>query len=77
MGDCGSDLGCPGPVPGEAELQAAPAADDPSGGGEQAEPQPFGFPAAGSPSRASICIQAVSSQASATISHQTWFWAKL
>ena len=26
--------------------------------------------------RASICIQAVSSTASATIAHQIWFWAK-
>jgi hypothetical protein len=28
------------------------------------------------PVRASICVQASNSQARATISHQTWFWAK-
>ena len=32
---------------GEAEPQAAAAADDAAGDGEQAQPQPFGFPAAG------------------------------
>jgi hypothetical protein len=29
-----------------------------------------------SPVRASICVQASRSQASATISHHTWFWSK-
>jgi len=53
--------------------------DLPAGGGdrgrdgEQSAPQPFGFPA---PVRASICIQAVTSTASATMAHQIRFWAK-
>src|ERR1700733_3741545 len=71
-GDRGGDLDGPGPSDGEAQPQAAPAADDVSGDGEQPQPQSSGFPGAGGPSRASICIQAVSSQAIATSSHQIW-----
>jgi hypothetical protein len=36
----------------------------------------LGSQARAGPSRAGICIQAVSSQAIATSSHQTWFWSK-
>jgi hypothetical protein len=59
-GDRGGDLDRPGPGGGEAQPQAAAAADQAPGGGEQAEPQPFGFPGAGgrrgraSPSRRSV-----------------------
>ncbi len=43
----GGDPGCPWPPGGEAEAKPAAAADDASGGGEQAQSQPLGFPAAG------------------------------
>ncbi len=46
-GDRFGDLAGPGPAFGEAELQAAAAAVEAPGGGEQAQPEPFGFPAAG------------------------------
>ena len=39
----------PGPALGESEPQAAGAAGEASGDGEQAEPEPSGFPAAGGP----------------------------
>ena len=48
-GDGGGDLAGPGPSLSEAEPQAAAAADQAPGGGEQAQPEPFGFPAAGGP----------------------------
>ena len=48
-GDRFGDLAGPGPAFGEAELQAAAAADEAAGGGEQAQPEPFGFPVAGLP----------------------------
>jgi hypothetical protein len=57
------------------EPQAAAAADDPPGDGEDPQPDPSGFPAAGRAVKASICIQASSSQASAVISDQIWFCA--
>jgi hypothetical protein len=47
-GDGGRDVG-PGPASGERQPQAAAAAHEPSGGGQQAQAQPFGFPAAGGP----------------------------
>jgi hypothetical protein len=46
-GDCSGDLGGPGPGRGDTQPQAPRAADQAPGGGEQAQPQPFGFPAAG------------------------------
>ena len=46
-GDRGGDLAGPGPAGGEAEPQAAAAADEAPGAGEDPQPQPFGFPAAG------------------------------
>jgi hypothetical protein len=47
------------------------AVGDATGGcGEQAQPQPPEFPGPCRPSRASICIQAVSSQAITTSSHR-------
>jgi len=57
-GDCGGDVAGPGPALREAELQAAAAVDEASGNGERAVP-----------AKASICVQASSSQARATISH--------
>ena len=39
--------GRPGPGRGQAQPQAAAAAHQPPGGGEQAQPQTFGFPGAG------------------------------
>ena len=47
--DRGGDVVCPGPSFGEPQPQAAAAAHEPSGHGEQAQPEPFGFPAAGGP----------------------------
>jgi hypothetical protein len=38
-----------GPALGESEPQAAAAADEAPGDGEQVEPEPSGFPAAGGP----------------------------
>jgi hypothetical protein len=72
--DRGGELGRPGPGPGDAQPQPPAAADEAVGGGEQ--PQPLGSQARAGRFRASICIQAVSSQAIATCSHQTWFRAK-
>jgi hypothetical protein len=60
-------------VSGDAQAQVAGAADQARGGGE--DPQSPGFPAADRASKASICIQASSSQARAMVSHQIWFWA--
>ena len=48
-GDRGGDVRGPGPSLGEAEPQAASAAHEPPGGGEQAQAEPFRFPAAGGP----------------------------
>jgi hypothetical protein len=45
--DGGGDLAGPRPACGESEPQAAAAADEASGGGEQAQPEPFRLPAAG------------------------------
>ena len=59
----------------EAEPEAAAAADEAPGGGEQPEPQPLGFPAAGRAVQGEHLHPGGSSQASATISHQIWFWA--
>jgi hypothetical protein len=61
---------------GEAEPQPLAAADDAPGAGEEPQPQLFQFPSAALPVRASTCVQASSSNASATISHQTLFWSK-
>ena len=48
-----------------------------AGDGEQPQPQPFGlYRRAWWPASASICIHAVSSQASETRAHQIWFWVK-
>jgi hypothetical protein len=46
-GDRGGDLGGPEPCDGEAQPQAAAAADQAPSGGEQPQPQPSGFPGAG------------------------------
>jgi hypothetical protein len=46
-GDRGGDLLGPGPGAGEPETDAAAAADDPPGAGEDPQAQPSGFPAAG------------------------------
>ena len=48
-GDRGGELAGPGPSFGEPEPQAAAAAHEASCDGEQAQAQPFGFPAAGGP----------------------------
>ena len=45
--DGGGDEVVPGPAGSQAQPQAPAAADEASGRGEQAEPQPFRFPAAG------------------------------
>jgi hypothetical protein len=45
--DRSGDLGSPGPGRGDTQPQAAAAADQAPGGGEQAQPQALGFPAAG------------------------------
>jgi len=45
-GDGGGDLGGPGPNGGDAQPQPAPAAGDAPGRGDQAQPQPLGFPGA-------------------------------
>ena len=75
--DRSGDLGGPGPGRGEAQPQAAATADQAPGGGEQAQPQPLGFPGPGGARRGrASAVQAVSSQAMATSSHQIWFWAK-
>ena len=74
-GDRGGDLLGPGPALREAETQAAAAADDAPGAGEDPQPQPSGFPAGAVPVRASIWVQAASSHASVMISYQIWFWA--
>jgi hypothetical protein len=59
-----------------AQPQPSAAVDEASGGGEQAQPQLLVSQARAGPSRASIAIQAVSSRAMATSSHQIWFWSK-
>jgi hypothetical protein len=76
QGDCGGDVGGPGPAFGEPQAEPASAAGETAGGGEQAQPEQSQLPAAGGPGWASIQVQARSSQAKATISHQTWFRAK-
>ena len=48
-GDGGGDVGGPGPVFGEAQAEPATAPGEPSGDGEQAQAEPFRFPAAGGP----------------------------
>ena len=73
--DRGGDLAGPAPACGEAEPQAAAAADQAPRDGEQAQPQAPGLPPAGLPARASSWVQASSSQARATISHRSWLWA--
>ena len=73
--ESGSDLAGRGPAGGEAEPHAQAAADDAPGEGEQPQAEPVGFPPAGGPVRASICIQASSPQARAMISHQIRLWA--
>jgi len=45
--DRGGELGGPGPRDSQAQPCPPAAADDAPGGGEQAQPQPFGFPGAG------------------------------
>ncbi len=75
-GDRGGDLCRPGPAGGEAEPLAAAAADEVPGAGEEPQPQPFWFPLAAGPARASICVRARRSHASATISHHSGFWSK-
>jgi hypothetical protein len=74
-GDGDGDLAGPGPAFGGTEPEAPAAAGEPPGDVEQAQAEPFRFPAAGVPARASIWVQARTSQARETISHQTWFWA--
>ena len=46
-GDRGGDLGGPGPSAGDLEAEATSAADKAPGWAEEAEAEPFGFPAAG------------------------------
>jgi hypothetical protein len=75
MGDRGGELRSPGPGRGEAQPQAAASAGEPAGGGEQARRRRLGSQPRAAPSRASICIQASSSLAMATSSHQSWFWS--
>ena len=68
----------PGRVPGRCRRRCRPWWASRPAMREQPEPESFGFPAAGVvPVRASICIQARSSQARATISHQIWFWVEV
>jgi hypothetical protein len=56
-GHCGGDADSPGPAFGEAEPQSAAAAGQAAGDGEDAQPQPPGFPAAGVPPRASPALR--------------------
>ena len=46
-GDRGGDLEGPGPSAGYLQAEATPAADQAPCCAEEAEPEPFGFPAAG------------------------------
>jgi hypothetical protein len=45
-GDGSGDLAAPGPVPGDPQAQPTVAAGQAAGDGEQAQPEPFRFPAA-------------------------------
>ena len=63
--------------PRSASLPAAAGTGVPGRGGEQPQAQPLGLQLrAWCSARVRVCIQAVSSQASATMAHQIWFWAK-
>ena len=74
--DAGGDLVGPGPAGGDPEPEPAATAEDTPGHGEDPQPHLFGFHRRAGLVKASICLQASSSHASATISHQTWFCAK-
>lgn len=75
--DRASDRIGPSPTPRESELQPAAAADEVCGDAEDPHSHAFGLHRRASLSRAtSICIQAVSSDARATSSHQMRFWSK-
>ena len=75
-GDCGGDLAGPGPAFGElSRRRRPPRARRPATENRRSRSR-FGSQRRAVPVRASICVQASSSQARATISHQSWFWAK-
>ena len=75
-GGRGGDLASPGPGSGEPEPQPSPAAGHAARDGEDAQAQPFRFPAAGLAGQGSICVHAISSLAMAASSRHSWFWAK-
>jgi len=75
-GDRGGELGGPGPGAARRSRRRRPPRTMRPAAENSRSRSRLGSQARAGPSRARSCIQAVTSQAIATSSHQIWFWSK-